>query len=140
MATRRISLWILLVTVLAPCIEAGQNQPSASMDTTILSDTRGFDFGPYINQVVNRIRANWYMVIPEEARLGRKGRVALVFNIERDGKVGDLRVTETSGADSLDQASLAAVTTSSPFLKLPDGFSGDLVRLRLVFSYNVKNP
>ena len=71
MATRRISLWILLVTVLAPCIEAGQNQPSASVDTTILSDTRGFDFGPYINQVVNRIRANWYMVQRKQG-LGEK--------------------------------------------------------------------
>jgi len=40
---------------------------------TILSDTRGVDFGPYLARVVYIVRRNWYAVIPESARLGEKG-------------------------------------------------------------------
>ena len=43
-------------------------------------DTKGYDFGPYMNQVVNRVRYNWYSLIPESARLGKKGRVVITLH------------------------------------------------------------
>ena len=115
-----------------------QNPPPADAGITILSDTHGYDFGPYLNQVVTRVRASWYTLIPEAARLGAKGRVVVVFDIDRDGKVSDLRVVTGSGFEPLDQASRGAVATSNPFAKLPTDFSGDLLTLQFSFSYNVK--
>jgi len=35
-----------------------------------------------MNQVVNRVRVNWYSLIPEIARLGKKGRVVILFTIQ----------------------------------------------------------
>jgi hypothetical protein len=58
----------------------GMEDPNVSTEEpTILSDTRGYDFGPYMNQVVNRVRGYWLTLIPESARLGKTGKVVLIF-------------------------------------------------------------
>ncbi len=106
-------------------------------DPTILSDTRGYDFGPYMNQVVNRVRVNWYALIPEIARLGRRGRVVLIFTIAQDGGVEDLRIVANSGADPLDRSAAAAIQTSNPFPRLPDDFDSDHIVLQFTFMYNM---
>ena len=133
---RRIIFAIVLIGLLATVAAPAQNLPAAQTDVTIVSDTHGYDFGPYVNYVLNRVRVNWYSLIPVEARQGQSGRVVVVFDIDRDGKVGELRVTGSSGVESFDQASRGAVSSSNPFQKLPAGFDGDLLSLRLVFSYN----
>ncbi len=107
-------------------------------DPTILSDTRGYDFGPYMNQVVNRVRVNWYALIPEIARLGRRGRVVLIFTIAKDGGVEDLRIVANSGADPLDRSAAASIQTSNPFPRLPDDFDSDHIVLQFTFMYNMK--
>jgi TonB family protein len=106
-------------------------------DPTILSDTRGYDFGPYMNQVVNRVRVNWYALIPEAARLGRRGRVVLIFTIAKDGGVEDLRIVANSGADPLDRSAAAAIQTSNPFPSLPADFDSDHIVLQFTFLYNM---
>src|SRR5690606_23167628 len=46
----------------------------------LLSDPKGVDFRPYLIQVLNAVRRNWYAVLPESARLGmERGRVAIQF-------------------------------------------------------------
>src|SRR6059036_1475737 len=65
-----------------------QEDPNFSTEEpTILSDTKGYDFGPYMNQVVNRVRYNWYSLIPEIARLGKKGKVVVIFTITQNGTI-----------------------------------------------------
>jgi len=111
---------------------------SAEGDAVILSDTRGYDFGSYLNQVVNRVRVNWYALIPEIARLGAKGRVMILFTINHGGGVQDLHVVANSGLDPLDRAAHGAITASNPFQKLPPGFDGDMIRLQFTFLYNMR--
>ena len=103
----------------------------------ILSDTKGVDFGPYLARVVYVVRQNWYSVIPETARLGQQGRVALVFEILKDGKVGTLRLVGSSGADPLDRAALASINMSNPFPPLPQEFTGNHLVLEFIFLYNL---
>ncbi len=103
----------------------------------ILSNTRGFNFGPYLARVVYIVRKNWYAVIPEAARLGEKGRVALVFEIVRDGSVNQLRLIGSSGAPALDLAALASIKASNPFPPLPGDFSGKHLVLEFIYFYNV---
>lgn len=103
----------------------------------ILSDTRGVDFGPYLARVVYNVRRNWYAMIPESARLGQKGRVALVFRIVKDGSVPELRLVATSGAEPLDRAALASIRASNPFPPLPEEFTGDHLVLQFIFLYNL---
>jgi TonB family protein len=103
----------------------------------ILSDTRGVDFGPYLARVVYIVRRNWYSVIPESARLGEKGRVAIVFEILKDGTVPQLRLVASSGSDALDRAALAGIRASIPFPPLPDEFTGNHLVLQFIFLYNM---
>jgi TonB family protein len=103
----------------------------------ILSDTRGVDFGPYLAQILMIVRQNWYAVIPEAARLGEKGRVAIVFEILKDGSVPQLRLVGSSGKMSLDRAAIAGIRASIPFPPLPQEFTGNHLVLQFNFFYNM---
>jgi TonB family protein len=103
----------------------------------ILSDTKGVDFGPYLARVVYAVRRNWYAVIPEAARLGQKGRVAIVFEILRDGSVPQLRLVGSSGLEPLDRAALSGIRASIPFPPLPQEFTGEHLVLQFNFLYNI---
>jgi TonB family protein len=119
----------------------GQAQEDPNFSTeepTILSDTRGYDFGPYMNQVVNRVRVNWYSLIPEIARLGKKGRVVIIFTITETGTIADIRLVANSGTDPLDRAAMGAITASNPFARLPANFDGDHLVLQFTFLYNIR--
>lgn len=117
----------------------GLEQPNfASDQVEILSDPKGYDFGPYLNGVLNRIRLNWYPLIPEIARYSR-GRVSIVFTIEPDGTVYDAHIVINSGKNPLDLAAMGSITGSNPFEKLPKNFSGDHLTLQITYFYNM-NP
>jgi TonB family protein len=118
--------------------EFDPDEPNMSIPgPQILSDTMGVDFHPYLLRVYLIVRRNWYSVIPEIARLGKQGRVALEFSIERNGRVPDLVLRVGSGTDSLDSAALASIRLSNPFPALPPEFPGEDIRLRFVYLYNV---
>lgn len=104
---------------------------------TILSDTRGVDFGPYLARIVHIVRQNWISVIPESARLGEKGRVGIVFEILKDGSVPQLRLVASSGSDPLDRAAMTGIHASAPFPPLPQEFTGEHLVLQFIFLYNI---
>jgi TonB family protein len=105
----------------------------------LLSDADGVDFRPYLLQVLNSVRRNWFAVIPESARLGiERGRVAIQFSISRQGDVPKLVIASSSQSQPLDRASVAGVSASLPFPPLPSEFTGDEIRVQLVFLYNTK--
>ena len=116
-----------------------QELPNFSTEEpTILSDTRGYDFGPYMNQVINRVRVNWYSLIPETARLGRRGRVVIIFTILKRGGVDDMRIVANSDAEPLDRSAMAAIQASNPFPPLPSDFDSDHIVLQFTFMYNMR--
>jgi TonB family protein len=97
---------------------------------------KGIDFGPYLNTLLDRLRRNWYAVMPEIARLGQKGRVDIVFSVSKSGMVKDLLVVEHSGVEALDKGALSAIHLSNPFQALPAEYETDL-KLRIAFLYNM---
>jgi len=120
-------------------LPGGQADPNFSTEEpTILSDTKGYDFGPYMNQVVNRVRYNWYSLIPEIARLGKRGKVVIIFTITQNGIIDNAHIVANSGTEPLDRAAFGAITASNPFAKLPAGFDGDRLDLQFTFLYNIR--
>ena len=101
----------------------------------ILSDTQGWDYGPYIQRIVQDVRENWYHLIPESAEM-KKGKLAIEFAIGRDGKVADMRLVASSGDVALDRPAWGSITGSSPFPPLPSQFTGPYLALRFRFYYN----
>lgn len=104
---------------------------------TILSDTQGVDFGPYLARIVMVVRRNWISIIPESARLGEKGRVGVVFEILKDGSMPQERMVASSGSDPLDRAAVNAIHASVPFPPLPQEFQGNHLVLQFIFLYNI---
>lgn len=106
---------------------------------TILSDTRGVDFTPYLIRLVREVRRNWYAVIPESARWGEQGKVVIVFTVNKDGSVplGQPTLVYSSGRSHLDRPALAAIRASQPFPPLPAEFTGPNLVLQFTFLYNL---
>jgi TonB family protein len=103
----------------------------------LMSDPNGVDFKPYLIQVLAAVRHNWMNVIPESARLGRRGQVLVQFIINRQGEVPKLVIATPSGTAAFDRAAVAGISASYPFPPLPAAFRGDEIRLQLAFSYNM---
>jgi len=93
------------------------------------------DFGPYLKDVLEEIRNNWYLLIPE-SEATRKGKLAIEFAITKDGKLADMRLVATSGHTKLDRAAWGGITACNPFKPLPDKFTGQYLALRMRFYYN----
>ena len=102
----------------------------------LLSDPKNVDFKPYLLQVLAMVKKNWMAVIPDSARLGRKGVVVLRFVIDRQGAVPSLEFTTPSGTD-FDRAAVAGISASVPFPPLPAEYQGDQIRLQMAFAYNM---
>ncbi len=120
--------------------EAMNQSPSPRRSAStleLLSDPKGTDFRPYLIQVLAAVKRNWQAVMPESARFGRQGRVAIQFAIDKSGHVPKLVIASPSGADALDRAAVAGISASNPFPPLPLEFRGSEIRLQLVFSYNM---
>jgi TonB family protein len=115
----------------------GDNNGTFSAEPQILSpNPKGIDFGPYLNQLLERLRRSWYSVMPEIARLGQRGRVDIVFSVTRSGSVKDIQVVVNSGYSALDKGALSAIQLSNPFQQLPAEYETDL-KLRIAFLYNM---
>jgi TonB family protein len=130
---------VALATVLFVVSLKVHAQDSSTGLPTILSDPYGYDFAPYLNGMMMRIRTNWYALMPEIARNGEKGRVIVGFTIVRSGEVKDLRVFASSRNDALDRAAVAAISSSNPLPALPAGFKGEQLVLQIPFLYNLKS-
>ena len=101
----------------------------------ILSDTQGVDFGPYLQRILQVVRQNWYILIPESAEM-KKGKLAIEFAITKDGQVADMRLVASSGDVALDRPAWGSITNSNPFPPLPTEFKGPYLALRFRYYYN----
>ena len=105
----------------------------------LLTPTDGVDFGTYLAGLVATVKRKWYAVMPDAALDGTKGKVILLFNIDKNGALSEGPDVESkSGAGPLDEAALAAIRVSAPFKNLPQDFKGAYIRLRFIFYYNMK--
>src|SRR5580698_355460 len=119
-----------------PRLNQAQSKGRMGSNLQLLSDATGFDFKPYLMQVLASVRRNWMAVIPESVKTGRRGQVLLQFIIDRRGTVPKLVIATSSGTEAFDRAAVAGVSMSNPFPPLPAEFKGDQIRLQLAFSYN----
>lgn len=109
-------------------------------------DTKGYELGPYIDEVLRRIERNWKMNIPAAARLpGMEGATFVSLSIRRvrhdEGEETAeivVRRTWTSGKPSFDQAALFSLEISSPLPPLPSFFPYETLDGRIGFLYNLR--
>lgn len=98
-------------------------------------DTQGFDLGPYAKKIQQIVRANWN--VPQVARnLYLKGRVEVLFNIQRDGTITDVQLGTTTGFEPLDKSAEFAIRYSDPLPPLPSFIPEDKIKVKWTFYYN----
>lgn len=119
-----------------PRLNQSQSKGRMGSNLQLLSDSTGFDFKPYLMQVLASVRRNWMAVLPESVKMGRRGQVLIQFIIDRHGAVPKLVIATSSGTEAFDRAAVAGVSMSNPFPPLPAEFKGDQIRVQLAFSYN----
>jgi TonB family protein len=121
---------------LATPVQGPETDPSALQLPQLLTDNQGVDFTPYLRLILQTVKRNWQSVMPEAVRLGRRGKVSIVFSIGRDGQVIKLVINDSSGIDSFDKAAVAGISMSNPFPPLPSAFKADHIAVQFNFAYN----
>jgi TonB family protein len=115
----------------------GASEATALRQMQLLSDPLGVDFKPYLLQVLAKVRRNWMAIVPDSARMGRRGLVLIQFSIDRSGGIPKLVIASTSGISAFDRAAVAGISSSNPFPPLPADYKGDQIHLQMAFSYNL---
>lgn len=118
------------------------NPEGGFVDSGPLSfETSWYDWGPYADEMVRRIKLHWD--IPKLAELGWKGKLTIHFNIRLDGSVEGATIVAGSGIPPFDYAALQAILRSNPFKPLPK----DLIKevpgktkegITVTFFYNMR--
>jgi outer membrane biosynthesis protein TonB len=103
----------------------------------ILSDTKGVDFGPYIERLHDVVQARWEPLIPPVALPPemKSGTAVIGFAILQDGTIKAMRMVRSSGDFRMDRAAWFSISTD-PLPKLPDTFKGEYILLQCAFRYN----
>ena len=91
---------------------------------------RDVDMSAYFAELKRRVKQNWNPSYSSEEQT-----TYLTFNIQKNGQITGLKVTRSSGSQTLDRESLEAVQNSAPLDPLPSDFP--LEALEIEFSFNI---
>ncbi|MBF0096134.1 MAG: energy transducer TonB [Magnetococcales bacterium] len=115
-----------------------QNRATHTGEEIVDINTKSAQFGDYFARVKQRITWSW--IYPQQAKNeGLSGNVDLIFTINREGKVVEVKVTRSSGVPVLDQEAVAAVRKAAPFEPLPEDWQPAKMIIRSTFEYVLSN-
>lgn len=118
-----------------PAAESALPSVGQREDTVDLNDPSNTRYRPYLMQIRKRIEKNWsYPDSPIARQL--EGTTVVLFSITADGTVSHAVVTSSSGSNMLDQGSLAAIHSATPFEPLPASYG--LVKLNIYASFSYR--
>jgi TonB family protein len=91
-------------------------------------DVRGIEFVRYYEQMINKIRANWVWVGEDQSLA-----VTVRFSIQTDGRVTNVRRSDSSGNLLFDQSVESAVRGVRDLGPPPDQYARDFSDVEVVF-------
>ncbi len=93
-----------------------------------------FDYPEYLIEMQKRIKNNWRPPTLKESFTTR-----VFFKLGKDGKIIRVRVEKATGNIGFDSAAMTAVTKSSPFSPLPEGFEKKELGVHFDFIYDIND-
>jgi TonB family protein len=123
-------------TTAPPSHAADPDGSGLTIEGPLAFDTTGYDWGAYGADLVQRIKSRWD--VPQLARLGWKGSLAVRFQILANGTVADAKIIRSSGVPPFDNAAVQAVLKSSPLAPLPAELHHEREGVMVTFSYNLR--
>jgi TonB family protein len=103
-------------------------------------DTKGVEFGPWLNRFIAQLRRNWYAILPYEAMLGTKGHVAITFNVHKTGALTDVSVVGPCPIDAFNNAAFGALMATNPTQPIPPAYPDEKAFFTVTFFYNEVPP
>gem|GEM_PF-445178 len=101
---------------------------------TLALDSRDPVYLPYLARLKRRIQNEW--VYPEEAwSRGVSGELLLVFTLNRNGSLTNVRLVHSSGFPILDQEALRAVKQAAPYDPFPPQMGEEPWNISASFHY-----
>jgi len=91
--------------------------------------------GTYAAQVNAQILEAWERISLEVSRQAR-----VRFEIDRQGNLVQVELTQPSGSDAADQAALEAVRAAAPFEPFAESMTDERIRINLTFNYTLATP
>lgn len=124
----------------------GESVPTMNYTTMVTSaGTAGLSLGQanafgqqyayYVAAMRNRISANW-LLSTVSANIVSAPRVYMTFEIQRDGTIANVQMTQPSGIPEVDRSALRAILASSPLPPLPAEYSGSSVSVQFYFDFH----
>jgi len=92
--------------------------------------------GRYLMEVEGAVYERWSLNIPKSLRM-RAGKLAIAFEITRDGHIENMRLAASSGDAALDCLAWRSITDTNPFPPLPSEFTGQYLPMRIPFYNNL---
>jgi protein TonB len=106
--------------------------PNAGNLGTGANDPFGDRFGWYAKLLRDAIARKW-RTDDVPANIRTLPAAIVTFTIQRDGKVGDVRIVQASGNYALDNSARRAVLEAAPFQPLPPQFERNSATVELLF-------
>jgi len=107
-------------------------------------DTKGYDLGAYLNEVLRKIERNWRTNMPPLIQTGVGGATFVNLSIRRHRNAAGEEValivaeqTWSSGQPAYDSAAVFALELSNDLPAIPDFFPHETITGRLGFIYNL---
>jgi protein TonB len=111
-------------------------RPTPAEEAGITFDSAEFMYRSYMRRLKEHIEDIW-MYPPDAARRKIYGDLYITFVIRKDGSLGSMRLTRTSGHGELDDAAIKALRDSAPFWPLPEGWGKEALTIDGHFIYSL---
>ena len=118
----------------APAISYAQFSNAVGQGGVNLGGDFGTRFAWYVQAVRTRISSNWLMATVSP-RIFTAPRLYISFDILRNGQIGNVKVTESSGIPEVDRSGLRAILASNPLAPLPRSYSSSKVTVEFWFDF-----
>jgi protein TonB len=121
----------------APTMNYTQVVTSAGTGGVSLGEGNNFGqrYGWYVASMRSRISANW-LLATVSPNIVSAPRAYLTFEIQRDGTVTGVQITQSSGSPEVDRSALRAILASNPLPTLPPDYRGSSVRVEFYFDFH----
>lgn len=90
-----------------------------------------FPFNYYARIIKNKINNN----LEKTFITGTNAKVVVYFQIQRNGKIKNIKISKKSGYPDFDNSALKSVALSNPFPSLPEDYKGDTLGVYFAFDF-----
>ncbi len=103
---------------------------------TISLDTKDKRYITYAKMIKEKIMYHW--MYPSKAReFLLEGNLMVIFSLNRDGKMIQIKVHKPSGYEILDNEATRAISTAAPFPPFPEHVIASRLNIRANFDYRL---